>query len=175
MKKIAGIVFDVLLWILMLALLFLVLSGIYQRVLQKNGYTGFLGIGYAVVVSGSMEPQIHINDMIVYQEKDPGKLNLHDVIVYKRAEPDGSTVLITHRIVSMDDSTVTTKGDANRREDTPVPYERIVGKVLFKIPYMGYAVSFMKSPAGALSAAAVCALVLFLEIAPYRKKHRKQS
>ncbi|GAH60569.1 unnamed protein product, partial [marine sediment metagenome] len=42
-----------------------------------------------------------------------------------------------------------TKGDANNTPDQKEVYEReIIGKVLFDVPYLGYAVDFAKKPLG---------------------------
>ena len=67
----------------MALLLFLVLSGIVQR-LHVNHANGLFGIGYAVVVSGSMEPNIHVDDMIIYHDHKPEEYQTGDVIVYRR-------------------------------------------------------------------------------------------
>ena len=42
-----------------------------------------------------------------------------------------------------------TKGDANNAPDTREVFQKdIIGKVLFDIPYVGYAVDFAKKPIG---------------------------
>ena len=108
----------------------LMLTMLVQRLSGKPTVT-FFGWGQASVVSGSMEPNIPVWAMVFFDENAdyaPG-----DVVVYQN---DAGT-LIVHRIVSIEDGTVTTKGDANKKADTPFPEERIVGTVKNWIPLVG--------------------------------------
>lgn len=118
-------------YIIMCCLLILLLfTTLVQRLSGKPAVT-FFGWGQASVVSGSMEPNIPVWSMVFFNENAeyaPG-----DVVVYQN---DADT-LIVHRIVSIEDGTVTTKGDANKKADTPFPEERIVGTVKNWIPLVG--------------------------------------
>lgn len=99
------------------------------------------GYGAATVLSGSMEPEFSRGDLIVVKESDTYELN--DIVVFQ----DGAS-LVVHRIIDMEGSTVTTKGDANNTADEPVDISAVKGKVLFFIPYAGDVVSFLKTPVG---------------------------
>jgi len=49
--------------------------------------------------------------------------------------------VVTHRVVDKDDDTESfrTKGDANEIEDGgSVAYDKVVGKVVLNVPYLGY-------------------------------------
>ena len=99
------------------------------------------GYGAAVVLSGSMEPRLSVNDLIIVEQKEdyvPG-----DIVVYQE-----KTNLIVHRIVSIDNKSITTKGDANFSMDNPIDASSIKGKVIFTIPYIGALVNFLKTPSG---------------------------
>jgi signal peptidase len=103
-----------------------------------------------VVVSGSMEPTLHTGDVAVTRKIAPEDVRLGDVITY-RGEPG----LVTHRIVGMDITPqgmfYQTKGDANLSEDArPVPVDQIESRVVYRIPRVGFLVSFVGSPAGML-------------------------
>lgn len=83
------------------------------------------------VDSGSMEPSIHRNSLIFVAPKLNYSVN--EVITYKK---NSSTV--THRIESINDSEVRTKGDSNKVLDLdPVSIKKIIGKVVFVIPFLG--------------------------------------
>lgn len=149
------------LWVVLALLLFLVISGIVQQS-AKTKSTGLFGVGYAVVVSGSMVPALNIDDMIFYHAHSDGLYEVGDVIVYESERPEGR-ILITHRIVRFEGSNVVTLGDANHgHEDQPFPKEQIVGKVVFSIPGAGKFVTFMGTTAGILTAVAVMAVLLAL-------------
>lgn len=104
-----------------------------------------LGFGLAVVTSGSMEPELSVNEVVFVVKSNTYSQN--DIVVY---EKDGYAVV--HRIVSVseDQKTVITRGDANNIEDAPIEYSSIKGKVAFSIPIIGGLVRFLKSGVGAI-------------------------
>ena len=108
--------------------------------------------GYAplVVVSGSMEPTLHAGDIAVTKKIAPQDVRLGDVITYR-----GELGLVTHRIVGLDITPqgmfYQTKGDANSTEDSrPVPVDQIESRVVYRIPRVGFLISFVGSPIGML-------------------------
>lgn len=101
------------------------------------------GFGAAVVLSGSMEPTLGVQDMIIVREAD--SYGVDDIVVYQSGRS-----LIVHRIIAKDGETVVTKGDANNVEDEPVGISAIKGKVIAHIPGVGVAVNALKTPAGIL-------------------------
>ena len=123
------------------------------------------GYGAAVVLSGSMEPELSVGDLIVVKESC--MFQKGDVVVYQ----DGSS-LVVHRIIQMDDDTVTTKGDANISADEPVSVLRIKGKVLFSVPYVGKVVGFLKTPIGTIGM--IVLAIALIEI-PHRSEKKKDE
>ncbi len=123
------------------------------------------GTGMAVVQSGSMEPTYKKGDLLFVKEKDDYETG--DVVVYQ-----SEGVLIVHRIINIDGDTVTTKGDANSAEDPSFDKSAIKGAAAFKIPFVGYVVDFLKTPAGIIIIV-ICA-VLLMEIS-YRKEQQKEQ
>lgn len=165
MKYILKTIGSVLFWVLGLLLLFMVLSGFYQHFVDPKGHTGFFGIGYAVVVSGSMEPKIHINDLIIYQAHEKNVYKEDDVIVYEREDSaEEEAILITHRIRKIDGDTLITRGDANTADDQPITFADVIGKVVWRIPYIGVIANFVKTPFGMISVFAVIVLLLIINI-----------
>lgn len=109
---------------------------------------GLFGFYPLVVLSGSMEPTLNTGDLAVIHRVESHQLQLGDVVSY--ATPSGS---ITHRIIGMDITPqgyfFLMRGDANLTTDPrAIPADRVVGKVLYRIPRMGYLVSFVDSGAG---------------------------
>ena len=111
------------------------------------------GIGLAVVLSGSMEPEISVGDLLmIYESKN---YEVGDVVVYQSGR-----IAVTHRIVSISGDEVITRGDANNAEDEPITLERIKGKVVMIIPCVGYLVNIIKTPLGTFSIIALAVLLL---------------
>ncbi len=86
----------------------------------------------ASITSGSMWPALKKGDIILIKGVDKSELEIGDIIVYENER--GFTI---HRIVELDEKTLKTKGDANNISDSPVEYEKIVGRTvnLFKKPF----------------------------------------
>jgi signal peptidase len=105
-----------------------------------------------IIVSPSMVPTIKINDAIIIKRIDNDNYNIGDVISFNSSDKNYLGLTITHRIVSKitgvdGNSTYTTKGDNNNVNDpTSVSTSDIYGKVIFKIPKLGYIQNFLNKP-----------------------------
>ena len=89
--------------------------------------------------SGSMEPELKVNDLIVVKEfknYEAGDIVTFDYNGYK----------VTHRIVSITDNEVITKGDANNTNDKPIKKEDIVGKVIYNFTAINYINYLLSKP-----------------------------
>ena len=158
MKSFFSSLLNALLWAVMVLLIFMVLSGIVQRYFGHSS-NGLFGIGYAVVVSGSMEPNIHVDDMIIYHDHPADDYQVGDVIVYRRNAGTPEEMLITHRIVEIreDRSMLTTRGDANKISDPEISFDDVVGRLVWRIPRFGFIVEYIKKPWGIAAAAILLA------------------
>ncbi len=117
-----------------------------------------------VVKSGSMEPAIHTGAVVVTRPESEYRVG--DIITFKNKGDAKNS--ITHRIVKAEtvggSAVYTTKGDANNADDTgKVPKSEVIGKVLFSVPYFGYAVDFAKKPLGFALLVIVPAGLIILE------------
>lgn len=101
------------------------------------------GFGAAVVLSGSMEPNLSVNDVIFVRETN--QYDVGDIVVYQ----SGKT-LIVHRIIARDGKTIITQGDANHVADDPIQLGAIKGEVVGHIPFVGVVVNALKTPVGVL-------------------------
>ena len=125
-----------------------------------------LGFGSAVVLSGSMEPELSRGDLLFVTEEEHYRLN--DVVVYQ----DGS-ILVVHRIIAVNGNTVTTKGDANNAADPEITVDAIKGRVAFAVPVLGSVVEFLKTPVGTILVI-LCAVIL-VELPRRREKQKDDA
>lgn len=153
----------------LLIMLVLNFYNILQRNIMENQMPKIFGYGYAVVISGSMEPEISVNDIVYVKERDT--YDVGDIITYEKYDS-----YITHRIVDIKDGDYITKGDSNNSVDLdPVMAEQIEGKVVYVLPFFGSVVLYMKTPIGTLVTLLVS--LICLEV-PYRirlSKARKKG
>lgn len=135
-------------WKAILRILVMIVAGVVVGVnfyswnaksLMGNSLPMPFGYGAAVILSGSMEPAIHIDDLIIVMEQEDYKE--HDVVVYQ-----SGTMLVAHRIIELQPDTVITQGDANNAPDAPIRKEMIKGKVVLCIPAVGSMIRLLKSP-----------------------------
>lgn len=115
-----------------------------------------------VVESGSMQPAIKTGGIVVIKPEKEYKVG--DIITFDERSVG---VPITHRIFEIKENNghtvYTTKGDANKSDDENLLSEKsIIGKVLFSIPYVGYAVDTVKRPLGFIVIIALPALLLII-------------
>jgi len=101
------------------------------------------GVGVSVVMSGSMEPELSVNDVVIV--KKAKEYRTGDVVVYQ-----SSGALVIHRIIDIEGETITTKGDANNASDRPFDASLIKGKLIFSVPMVGAVVRIFKSAPGTI-------------------------
>lgn len=126
-----------------------------------------LGMEVFTVLSGSMEPAYHTGGCVYVREADPHALETGDVITFRLS---GETIA-THRIIEVTEESgepaFRTKGDANEEADNSlVTPDRIIGKVVFGLPWLGYLAAYIQSPSGRYAAVAVGAFILLMVFLP---------
>lgn len=118
------------------------------------------------IVSGSMEPEYNVGDLIYVKEVDPDSVKPGDVITFVLNE---DLVVATHRVVRIDaeKNRFYTKGDANEIEDgDPVHFNNLIGVPQFSIPYLGYVSDFIQHSPGMYITTAIVALLVVIAFAP---------
>ena len=106
--------------------IFAILSiiAIIQISIFNKPYMELFGHSVFQVKTGSMSGTLEVEDIIVVKlTKDVAK---NDIITFLQDD-----AIITHRILEIEDETITTKGDANNTKDEPINKEQIIGKVVF--------------------------------------------
>ena len=123
--------------------------------------------GY-IIVSQSMVPTINVNDGIVVKRMDNDKYKVGDIVSYVTNDSRFKGSVVTHRIVSKENDTInssvyTTKGDNNRSVDANSVYTSMInGKVLFRIPKIGYFYNFLSNPVNFIFCMLGAVIVLIL-------------
>ena len=107
------------------------------------------------IVSPSMVPAINVFDVVVTMRVDePTDLKKGDIITFNSTDYRYSGVLVTHRIVDIEETSsgeylFTTKGDNNNTQDSSrISFDKIYGRVLFRIPKIGYIQYYLSSVLG---------------------------
>lgn len=110
-----------------------------------------MGFSILRVLTGSMEPEIPENAMLLVRKTDPETLKAGDVISFYSPDPLLDGALNTHRILRVeregDRLQFITKGDANPAEDQQrVSEDSVVGKVVFVSTAIGKLVRLISNP-----------------------------
>jgi len=156
-------------------LLNLIYFGVFSTLIIFSALTAFstfagpLNFRLLTVQSGSMEPTLKLGSVILVLPKGNQiispvgflpKFQKGEIISYLAGKET-----ITHRIVSLEKINgkifYQTKGDANQGADVEkIPEEKVLGKVVFSLPYLGYFVSFAKTQTGYISLIIIPATII---------------
>ncbi len=107
--------------------------------------TGHLPYRVYVVHTGSMYPTIPSESAVVVREN---RYRVGEVVSFTEHGE-----VVSHRLIAIrPDGTIVTKGDANRTIDPwHVPASNIIGGVVAAPRHLGYLLTYVKTPAGAMS------------------------
>jgi signal peptidase len=166
-KRKAGAVLEKILTAFLIVIFLISISLLLMQVLYKNRLPKVFGMAQIIVISGSMEPAINAGDFLIIREETQYTVN--DIITYR----DGNS-LITHRVKSIDGTNLVTQGDANNVADSPVSLSQVEGKVFLRIPKLGSALLFLKTPPGILVLVLVCILLIEVPHIADRRRHKKK-
>lgn len=150
-KKIFKIFSYTIIVILMIITAFMLFYIINEKIANKKGTKEPYKL--YTIVSTSMEPSIKKHDVILVKNINIKDINIGDVITFYSTNIYFGNIPITHRVIdkiNIDNEIVfKTKGDANEITDgEDVKEDKIVGKVIFKIPSLGKLQFFITSKAG---------------------------
>ena len=123
------------------------------------------GFGMGVVVSGSMEPELSVDD-VIFVVKDKS-IELDDVVVYQ-----SKGILVVHKVVKIENDQITTRGTANNTDDEPISISDIKGRVLFSVGSMGKIINVIRTPFVAI---AILLLAVFLLYKSYQAEANKKD
>ncbi|MHA2119377.1 MAG: signal peptidase I [Candidatus Thorarchaeota archaeon] len=135
-----------------------------------GGYGGFiLAMGTStplvVVTSDSMVPALQQGDLLVLQGRAAEDIHLSDIIVYEDDWFTGAPVV--HRVVAIEIVEETyyffTRGDANHANDPGNrTIDEIIGVVILRIPYLGSVSMFLRTPTGLAAIALIFIAIIVI-------------
>ena len=163
-KKVIKFVINFFTVLIFLILLLTIYAKINMITSGKN-YFELFGYSFFKVTTGSMDPTIKENDIIIVSTNDT--YNVNDIITY---HDDAN--FITHRIITMDGNTLITKGDANNATDQEVNKSDVIGKVVKIFSGLGIWQSIFTTPK--VIVALFVTLILFDFAFSYKGKENKK-
>lgn len=143
---------EVVSWILLFAVFALLIHVVCNTVdAARKGEESFI-FGYrpAIVLTGSMEPYMMTNSIVLTKEvTELEELKVGDVITFHLTNELGKKVRITHRLTGIEDGILSTKGDNNPSGDgIPLTMESVESKVVGVFNQSAYLVAAWKTTSG---------------------------
>lgn len=137
--------FSVLIYIILIPIIIYNVMLIVKAAKNPNETPSVAGIKTFVIISGSMEPELNIGDIVIIKKCNQNELNVGDIISYRSGQ-----AIITHRINNIINKNGSlkyeTKGDNNNISDRSyVKYDDIEGKLVQKISNVGNIVLLLKN------------------------------
>ena len=163
-------VFQVLFWIFLVVVAVYSTFIIIQKIMWKDKIPSFFGYKNFIVLTGSMEPTLHMGDIVIVKETT--NIQDNDIIAFRERNS-----VITHRVFEVrkegGKEYYITKGDANSDTDQELlDKEQIEGKYCFKIPFLGRVILFFQKPIGMMTLFILVGIFLFLSsIKPKEKQN----
>ena len=134
--------------------------------LLRNDMPMPFGYGISVVLSGSMEPSISVDDVVIVKECKAYEIG--DIVVYQSGGE-----LVLHRLIALDGNTATMKGDANDTADEPVLKSAIAGKMVYVWHGGGKTVKVIRNPITAVFVLIAAIVLLLMSYKTEEKENTK--
>jgi len=128
---------------------------------------------FVAVASGSMTPGLEVGDLVIVQGVPASEIKEGDIIVFNKPDEKSQTI---HRVITIEtlaNGTIRfkTKGDANPTEDPQwIPEQNVHGRVLYRIPYIGYMALI---PAIPITIAVIVIIIILLWPEKTKRFHHK--
>ena len=166
LKKLISVIVSIFTYILLLILI-LVIYGKCSVMFTDKMYPSYFGYTMFEVASGSMEPTLYVDDVILVNVTQDN-LKKGDIIAFQSDD-----VVITHRIILIDGDMITVKGDSNNTIDKPINRSQVIGKVVKILPKFGVWKKILTEPK--ILFAIFITLVLFDFALSYNKEDKMIS
>lgn len=159
--------------VIMVPILVINLYIMFQSATNNDEIPSAFGIKPFIVLSGSMETEIHKGDLILTKIVDPSTLKIDDVIAFRDAEG----TVTTHRIIDIvENEGVTyfiTKGDNNNTQDMNlVEYADVEGIYIGRIPGVGSLMNSLSKPTTVLVLVLGITIIFVIGFSISNKKQR---
>lgn len=163
--------------VIVLAFVLLInVSIIFQANTDKEKVPSVFGYKPFIVLSGSMETDIRVGDLIITKEVDPTTLVIGDVVAFR--DPEGTVT--THRIIEIVDcrgnDCFITKGDNNSSQDQQlVELDDIEGIYIGRIPGVGNMLKSLSEPTTIIIVVLCITVIFAASFMLSNKKHISQE
>lgn len=127
----------------------IVVSAIFFA-MDKSPQKSVFGFRYYTILTPSMEPAYSVGDVVIVKLTNADEINTGDVITFNPSSDSNAylTHRVTEKIQNYEGTGVTcfrTKGDSNNAEDSfLIDSSRVIGKVSFSVPKIGYIIRFVQ-------------------------------
>lgn len=165
---VARIVKNIVCWTLIAILTVAVVVFMLTKV--SGGSPTLFGFSLHRIITGSMEPELMIGDVILSKEiKDPSDIGIGNIITFQ-GDARFDNQKVTHRVLvaPYDDGkgnlVLVTKGDANQKDDGVINYADVESKYLSKLDFLRVLYNFFFSTGGFLVFIFLLLLIFFDEI-----------
>ncbi len=160
----------IIIYVILIPILLCNIVLIAQSVLHPKETPSLVGIKSYVIISGSMQPELNIGDIVIVKKED--NLQKGDIISFRQGQS-----VITHRINNIINEngniTYQTKGDNNNIEDSGTITDSVIeGKVVLRIPKLGKLSIFMQNKI--LLVIIVLLLYVYISFSRLKEKRRKE-
>lgn len=143
-KKVLSVICTVLTVLIALLAVIILVNVIVSRI--RNKPVSFFGTSFAIVLTGSMEPDIMTGDLIIFRECDYSDVQVGDVIVFVGGESFGELKgqSIVHQAIEITEDGIRTKGTNNNIADQDfVTGDNLLGKCVAHSAFWGAVFSFL--------------------------------
>ncbi len=167
-------------WLIIIACVILVpmlvmnLSIMFQAKTKKDVVPSIFGIKPFIVLSGSMETEIHKGDMILTKIVDPASLGVDDVIAFRDAEGTVTTHRVIDVVVENGETFFITKGDNNSTQDKNlVELSDVEGLYIGRIPGIGSMMDSLSEPTTIIIVVLGITMIFVIGFSISNKKQRE--
>ena len=151
---------------------FLVVFGVFQasRIVLDTD------VPFVVAEGISMYPNINNGDIVIFRGVEPEEVEVGDVIIFNVPEElkEELPPRVTHRVINVKPTQVgfvfRTKGDNAPLDSWEVHEEKVLGRMVTRIPYIGIFILLAKTPVGV-----VVLVGVFLLLSYVGKKPRNEA
>ena len=142
----------------------------YQKLIKHEQNVSIFGYKGYIVLTGSMQPNLNIGDLVIDKTVKEEELKVGDVITFTLKN---SNVTVTHRIVEIVEQDgkkyYKTKGDNNNTEDIDlISYENIEGLQFLKIGKVGTIITKLLTGTGLI-------VMIVIIVISYERSNRKED
>ncbi len=186
-KKVCKIASKIAFAFLIFVALFLLYVGISTKIYKVKGEKKYEpAFSLYSIISPSMHPTIKVYDIIIDKRVNkPTDIEVGDIITFLSTSSYSEGLTVTHRVTAIRKNEegkyeYQTQGDNNMSPDAAyAPYDRVLGKVIFKVPQFGRVQSFLSNKGGWILLIIIPILVIIikdiLKIAKLAKLEDKMS